>query len=83
MVMLTHTVFLPGRDLLDVGDRAGHDLVKPASTSGDGADQACTALDPGRANFVLDAMREADLPGLPGRSLLPRNRERVTIPHLS
>src|SRR5258708_7875952 len=66
--------FLASGDLLNVGHGARHDLVKPATTAGDCVDQACTALDPRRANFIFgNAVRDKDLPGLPGRQLLPRN----------
>jgi hypothetical protein len=75
-VDLTHTAFLTCRDLPDVGDRARHDLVEPATASGDCADETCTALYPRRSNFVLgQAVRDEDLPGFPGRRLLPGDCE--------
>src|ERR1700738_3366654 len=67
---LTRTAFLTCCDLLNVGDGARHDLVKPATTSGDCADKPCASLDPCRTNFILsNTVRDKDLSGLPGRRL--------------
>jgi hypothetical protein len=45
-VDLTRAAFLTCCDLLNVGHRARYDLVEPATTSGNCADPARTALDP-------------------------------------
>ncbi len=75
-VDLAHAAFLTCRDLLNVGHRARDDFVKPATTSGDGADEARATFDPRRTDFASgNAVREQDLPGSPGRRLLPRDRE--------
>ena len=73
-VDLTHAAFLTCCDLLNVGHRARHDLVKPTTTSCDRVDESCASLDPGWTNFTWSyTVRDKDLPGLPGRRLLPRN----------
>src|SRR6202171_3338020 len=46
-VDLTHAALLTCCDLLNVGHGARNDLVKPATTSGDSADEACATFDPG------------------------------------
>ena len=73
-VDLAHAAFLMSRDLLNVGYRARHDLIKPTTASCDRVDQSCPSLDPGRTNFIWSyTVRDKDLPGLPGRRLLPWN----------
>ena len=65
-VDLTRATFLTRRDLLNVRDRARHNLVKPVPTPGDGAYKTCATLDPRRANFISRyAVRNQDLPGFP------------------
>ena len=71
---LAHAAFLPRCDPLNVGYRARHDLIKPTTASCDRVDQSCPSLDPGRTNFIWSyTVRDKDLPGLPGRRLLPWN----------
>jgi hypothetical protein len=75
-VDLAQAASLTGRDLLNVCYRAGHNLVKPATTPGNCADETRPTFDPSGTNFVSgNAMREKYLPGSPGRRLLPWDRE--------
>jgi hypothetical protein len=54
--------------------RARNDFVKPATTSGDGADEARATFDPRWANFTFgDAVWNQNLPGFSGWWLLPRD----------
>jgi hypothetical protein len=58
---LAHAALLAPCDLFNIGDRPGPDLIKPASTSCDGVDEASSAFDPGRANFAFGStVREED-----------------------
>ena len=60
-VDLTHAAFLTCCDLLNVGHGARNDFVKPATTSGDGADEAGATFDPRWADFAFgDAVRESE-----------------------
>ena len=62
-VDLAHAAFLTCRDLLKVGHGARNDFTKPATASGNGADEARATLNPGRTNFVSgNTMRGKDLP---------------------
>src|ERR1041385_2415865 len=71
---LTHTAFLTRCDLLNVGHRARYDLVEPATTSGNCADQARTALDPSWADVIFqNAVRNKNLSGSSGWRFLPRD----------
>jgi hypothetical protein len=45
-VDLTHAAFLACRDLLNIGHGARHNLIEPATTSGDCANEARAAFDP-------------------------------------
>src|SRR5205823_13726930 len=77
---LTHAAFLACGDLLNVGHGARHNLVKPPATPRNCVDEARSAFDPDRANFIAgDAERDEDLSGFPGRRLLPRDRQQFTI----
>ena len=73
-VDLTRAALLTCRNLLDVGDRSRNDFVKPATASGDGANEARATFDPRWADFTFgDAVRDKNLPGFPGWWLLPRD----------
>src|SRR5258707_1701462 len=73
-VDLTHAALLTCCDLLDVSDRARNDFVKPATTSGDGANEARATFDPRWADFTFaDAVWDKNLPGSPRWRLLPRD----------
>jgi hypothetical protein len=50
---LAYAAPLTSCDLFNVGYRPGPDLIKPASTSCDGVDEASSAFDPGRANLAF------------------------------
>jgi hypothetical protein len=50
------------RDLLNVSHGARNDFVKPATTSGDGADKARATFDPRWADFIFGyAVRDKNL----------------------
>ena len=71
-VDLTHAALLTRCDLLNVGHGARNDLVKPATTSGDSADEARATFDPRWADFIFgNAVRDQNSPGFPGWRLLP------------
>src|SRR6476619_7985862 len=62
-VDLTHAALLTCCDLLNVGHGAQNDLVKPATTSGDGADEARATFDPRWTDFTFgDAVWNQNLP---------------------
>ena len=59
---LTYAAFLTCRNLLNVGHRARHDLIKPATASCDCVGKPCPSLDPRRTNFTFsDTARDQDL----------------------
>jgi hypothetical protein len=61
-VDLTYAAFLSCCDLLNVGHGARHNLVEPATTSGDCANEARAAFDPRRADVTFgDAVRDQKL----------------------
>src|SRR5205823_14594058 len=77
---LSHAAFLACGDLLNVGHGARHDLVKPATTSGDGVNKTRSPFDSCCANFISgNTERDEDLSGFPGRRFLPRDRQQLTI----
>jgi hypothetical protein len=51
-VDLTHAALLAPCDLFDIDHRPGPDLIKPASTSCDGVNDAGSTFDPRRASFA-------------------------------
>ena len=72
---LSRAAFLACGDLLNVGHGARHDLVKPATTSGDGVNKTRSPFDTCCANVISgNADRDEDLSGFPGRRFPPRDR---------
>jgi hypothetical protein len=83
-VDLTHAALLTCCDLLNVGHGARNDLVKPATTSGDGADEARATFDPRWTDFTFgDAVWNQNLPGFLGWWLLPRDSEQMAVGRVS
>jgi hypothetical protein len=61
-------------DLLNIGDRARYDLVKPSTASGNRIHEARASFDARRPNFTFkDVVPDKNLPGFPGRRLQPRD----------